>query len=183
MGLDTKIFYSINSFAGINDWIDAFIIFRAEYLPYFVIAGLFGFFGVTLFNHYRHLRKKNLEVVIFALISALVARFGIGEAIRFFINRPRPFSVLSNAHQLVAHDPSHSFPSGHALFYFALSAGVSFYYPKISILFFFAAFSISVGRIAAGLHWPSDIFAGAVLGVGTTLALRYLFLKYKKTEP
>ena len=180
MNLDISILYFLYSFTGINSFIDGVTVFRAEYLPYLV-----GFF-VALFplsavlKRYRPFLKKNVEMFIFSFGSALVSRFLLGEFIRFFYDRPRPFAVLSNIHPLISHEFGYAFPSGHALFFFALAAGVAYYYPRVSILFFLAAFSIGMARVSAGIHWPSDILAGAVLGVLTTLVVRFLFLRYRK---
>jgi len=118
-------------------------------------------------------------MVIFAFASAAVARLGVAEIIRFFYNRPRPFETLEGARQLIEHSGGGSFPSGHASLSFAVAAAVYFYYPKTSILFFFAALSIGVGRVAAGLHWPSDILGGAAVGILSAWLLEFLFKKFK----
>ena len=180
MNLDISILYFLYSFAGINSFIDGVIVFRAEYLPY-LVGFLVAVFPLSaVFKKYRPFLRKNIEMLIFSFGSALVSRFLLGEFIRFFYNRPRPFAVLSNIHPLVSHESGYSFPSGHALFFFALAAGIAYYYPRTSILFFLAAFSIGMARVSAGIHWPSDILAGAALGVLTTLAVRFLFLLYRK---
>ena len=106
-----------------------------------------------------------------ALVSAFVSRFVVTEIIRYFYNRPRPFEIVEGARKLMAHPLGSSFPSGHAALAFAVAATVSFYYPKSSILFFLAAICIGIGRVSAGIHWPSDILGGALVGVGTAYVL------------
>jgi undecaprenyl-diphosphatase len=60
---------------------------------------------------------------------------------------------------------SFSFPSGHATFYFSL-ATVAWYESKpMSAALFAAALLMGIARVAAGLHWPSDILAGAIIGI------------------
>lgn len=180
MNFDTSILYFLYSFTGKNSFIDGMIVFRAEYLPYLVGFLVVLFPLLAVLKRYRPFLRKNMEMVLFSFGSALIARFFIGELIRFFYDRPRPFVVLSNIHPLVLHESGYSFPSGHALFFFALAAGIAYYYPRTSILFFLAAFSIGMARVSVGIHWPSDILAGAALGVFTTLAVRFLFLRYRK---
>ena len=175
--LDIIILRWLNSWTGASIFFDWAIIFRATYLFYALVAALLLFTGLTFLPRFRAYRRKNFELVIFALISAIIARFGVTELIRFFYNRPRPFEALEGVHQLVNQAGGGSFPSGHAAFSFALAAAVAFYYPKTSVLFFLAAFSMGMGRIAAGVHWPSDILGGAIVGVLTALALQYILKK------
>lgn len=177
---DPTIFYWLNSWTAMYSWLDTLIIFHSEFLGYWLIGGVFTFLFAAIFKKYRYLREKNFELVAFSFAAALIARFGVGEIIRFLYNRPRPFEVLNDVHQLIFHEAGNAFPSGHALFFFALATGVSFYYPKTSILFFVGAILMSIARVQAGIHWPSDIIIGAILGIATTLIMRFLFLKCKK---
>ncbi len=170
--MDITLFRWMNSWAGISPFFDWAIRFRAEYLIYVVAGAVLLFYLATFFPRFRTYRAKNLRLVIFAFASALIARFGVAELIRLFYNRPRPFEALEGVSQLIPHSAGFAFPSGHATFAFALAAVVAYYYPKTSILFFLAALAIGFGRVAAGLHWPTDILAGAVVGVGTTLILK-----------
>ncbi len=68
-----------------------------------------------------------------------------------------------------------SFPSGHATFYFALATIVYFYNKKVGIWFFIVSFFIAVARVFVGVHWPSDILAGALLGILMGYILNWLF--------
>lgn len=173
--LDTTLFWWLNSWALWRPWMDALIVFRADPFGYLVLAALLAF-GIatlapfsTVFPGFRQFRRKNWEMAFTALTAALVARFGIAELIRFFYDRPRPFEAIEGVRQLVFRDGGGSFPSGHAVFYFAIAAVVSRYYPKTSILFFLAALNLSVARVQTGLHWPSDIVGGAVIGIAVGL--------------
>lgn len=157
---------------------DALIVFRVEYLPWIFIAGLSAFAIAAYFPKFSHLRKKNWEMIFLALIAGGVARLVVAETVRFFYDRPRPFEVLDGVKQLVWHDGGGAFPSGHAVFFFAAAAVVSRYYPKTGILFFLAALNLSLARVQAGLHWPSDILGGAVLGILVGIAAVALIRKY-----
>lgn len=177
--IDLKIFQWLNSWAGVQPLWDFAIVFRGEYLIWIFIGGILVFLLATFFKKFSHLRAKNAELALFALLSGLVARYGVTEIVRFLYSRPRPFEVL-NAVQLIQHSGGGSFPSGHASFAFAAAAVVAFYYPRTSIIFFLAAISIGIGRVAAGIHWPSDIAGGALVGIGTAWLLRFLVLKSLK---
>ncbi|MEK7108558.1 MAG: phosphatase PAP2 family protein [Patescibacteria group bacterium] len=183
--IDVAILWWANSWVFWRDWADTVIIFRAVFLGWWALAALlaFGVFTipplVSVFPSFRALRKKNWEMVAVSLSGALIARFGAVELIRFFYDRPRPFEVLTDIRQLLQHEAGGSFPSGHAAFYFAIAAVVSRYYPKTSLPFFGAAFSLSLSRVVAGLHWPTDILGGAIIGIAVGLLTHWLTKKYR----
>lgn len=175
--LDVAIFRWLNSWAFWQSWADAAIIFRAVFLGWWMLAGLLAFGALALLPRFSHLQRKNWQMICATLTGALLARFGVAEAIRYFYNRPRPFEVLADINQVLSHEPGSSFPSGHAAFFFAIAAGVSYYYPKTSILFYAAALSLSAARVVAGIHWPSDIVGGAFIGIAVGLLVHQLTVR------
>lgn len=164
--MEYLIFEKINGLAGKSICFDSLAVFFAEYLGYILIFILFLF----LLKNF----KKYRIMVIKALGTAIFARFVIVELIRFIWYRPRPF-IDHNVNLILEHPSTSSFPSGHATFYFALAAIVFLSLKKISppqkflrgigIFFLVAALIISFSRVYAGLHWPSDILAGAIVGI------------------
>src|SRR3989338_1988996 len=167
MKIDLYFFNLINGFAGRWTWLDYFGIFCAEYLGYVLL------FVLALFLLANW--KKSWKTVFFALAAGVVSRFIIGFLIRFLWFRPRPF-VVENFIPLIYQNPAEaSFPSGHALFYFAISAIIYLCNKKAGILFYIASFFIVISRVFAGVHWPSDILAGAILGILTGYILNWLF--------
>jgi undecaprenyl-diphosphatase len=58
-----------------------------------------------------------------------------------------------------------SFPSGHTMTAFSVALVVSYFYPGLEAPLFFMAISIAVSRVVLGMHFLSDVLAGAVLGV------------------
>ena len=143
------------------------IIFSAEYLGYTLLA----VFAALFF------RNHNKNFLFIPLISALVSRFVFTEIIRFFYFRPRPF-VEQGLTPLFEHDPTASFPSGHAAFFFALSAGVYSYNKKAGLLFFIGSFAIGFGRVLAGLHYSTDILGGLVIGVFSFWLVKFFYEKF-----
>lgn len=183
--LDLTLFRWLNSFAFANPSADAVITLFADKLAYLTVAGviLFGIFSLMpIFPRAVLARRKNFGMIVSALAAALIARFGVVALIRFFWDRGRPFEVLTNVHQLLNHDREGSFPSGHATFFFALATFVGFYYPRTSVAFFAAATAMSVSRVIAGVHWPSDIIAGALVGVLTSIVCRVLINRYRNEK-
>ncbi len=69
-----------------------------------------------------------------------------------------------------------SFPSGHTLSYFSLATVYSAKYHKLAIPLYGFGVMVGLSRIYLGEHYPSDVFAGAVLGIG----IGYLTLRLEK---
>ena len=159
MTLDTQLFYLLNNLAGQSQFFDSTVVFLASYFPYILIV---LFLAILLFSHY-HPKLEKLEILLTVGISSVVARFGVTELIRFFYHRPRPF--LDHAvNQLLTND-NWSFPSGHATFFFAVATAIYLYNKKWGIFFFIAAILMAVSRVIAGIHYPSDIIGGALIGI------------------
>lgn len=167
--MNNYLFWKIYSLSGRADWLDGLIVFLAEWLGYLMVFGLIMLF---LKN-----RTKYRDMALVALISAVVARGIFISIIRFFYEHPRPFMVFKNIKQLINHDITWSFPSGHATFYFALAAGVYLYNKKIGAIYLALAGLIGFARIVAGVHWPYDILGGIALGVATALLIKFLIKK------
>jgi membrane-associated phospholipid phosphatase len=168
MPLDTQITLYLNGFTGISPLFDGVILFLASYLP-FVLLGLF------LAYFFLHPAPKKAKYLPFGLtlVVALVARFGAVEAIRAVIHRPRPYVAHPEIHALFS-DASWSFPSGHATFFFALATWAYFFDKRLGVMLYAGATLVSLARVVAGVHYLSDVVAGALLGVGVAWLVRYL---------
>ena len=158
-------FRFINNLAGHGVWLDRFMIFAADQMGYLMILGV-------MFLAWKSSNKFKVLIITFG--SAIIARAVFVEFIRYFIYSPRPFAILENVNQLIAHEPTSSFPSGHASFFFALAMGVYLYNKKAGTAFLWLAALIGFARIFTGVHWPLDILAGAGLGVVTAILVNYL---------
>ncbi len=157
------IFQQINNLALKYLWLDEIAIFCAQYLGYILVGVLFVFLLKDFRKYYR--------VAGEALVSVILARLVIVEIIRFIWYQPRPF-VANQVNLLLPHVSSASFPSGHAAFFFALSTLIYFNNKKTGILLLSASFLIGISRIFCGLHWPSDILAGALIGIFSALVIK-----------
>lgn len=167
MYLDLVVFNSINGFANKWQWLDFLGIFFARYFEYVLLFCLILFLIRDFKQYWR--------MVAESLIAAIFVKFILVESIRKIRFRSRPF-IIDQVNLLIPYDlDKTSFPSGHASFYFALSTIIYGYNKKAGILFFAFSFLISIARIFVGVHWPSDILAGAVLGVLMGWILNKLF--------
>ncbi len=170
MNIDLYIFHLINGLAGRWAWLDYFGMFFAAYFEYILWLILF----ILLAINFRKYWKMFLE----AIIAAVFTRFVLVEIIRWLWFRPRPFVALNFAPLISYSAKEASFPSGHASFYFALSTIVYYYNKKVGIIFYIGSLLIVLARVFVGIHWPSDILAGAVLGILIGWILNKLFRKH-----
>jgi undecaprenyl-diphosphatase len=172
MSTDIAIFNFINGFAGKNSFLDQTAVFFAEYFQYLIVAGLLIFLLVNF--------RKNLPAVILAAASVFLSRVLFTETLRYFFFRLRPF-VQHQATLLVNQSPKEaSFPSGHATLFFALSAAVYYYNKKFGIILFVSSILISLARVFTGVHWPSDVLAGAAVGIFSGWLINKLFRNFIK---
>ena len=91
---------------------------------------------------------------------------GINFGVKLVVRRPRP--VLEGLPPLGAAPSSLSFPSAHATSSFACATAMTRIAPEAALLFILAA-AIAAGRPYLGMHYPSDVLAGALLGSGLGL--------------
>ncbi len=175
MTLDIQLFYLLNNLAGQSPFFDGVIVFLASYLPYLLIV---LFLALVFFSRYS--KREKLQILLVTGLSSIIARLGVTELIRFFYHHPRPFSVLP-VHQLLT-DSSWSFPSGHATFFFAMATALYLYNKKWGIGFFVATVFITVSRVIAGIHYPSDIVGGASIGIAVACVVFYFAHRNKNTE-
>lgn len=163
MDFDLVLFSAINNFAPHTLVVAYTARFFAEYYQYLLVAILLSFWIWPKKDQF-----KNRRMVLTALLSAVIARVLVKTFILLFYTRERPYVVLENANQLISvriSENLNSFPSGHAIFFFAMAAAVYFFNKKLGIFFFISAAIMGLARIFAGVHWPSDIIGGAILGI------------------
>ncbi len=81
--------------------------------------------------------------------------------------RQRPFEQCQDIRACLRVPDPFSFPSGHTLHAVAFGALLSAFYPAFAPLLAVFAMLVGVARVVLGLHYPSDVLAGAALGVLT----------------
>ncbi len=170
MQFDIILFQAIHGFAGKSALLDFLGIFFAEFLAYILIA-IFLFFLFLERNWKVRFYKFSL-----AALAIIFSRGIVTEACKAFYLRPRPPEALGIIPLITAPD-SASFPSGHAAVFFALAAALFFLRRPWGLWFFGAATLIGIARVFVGVHFPSDILGGAIVGVVSALVAEKILKK------
>jgi len=170
--LNQSIFTFIHHFAGRNIFLDDLGIFSAQYLPYLLVIAFF-----VLVWREESWRKK-LYVFCEGTIAVILARGIVTEVIRFFYHSVRPFAFY-NFTPLIS-ESGWSFPSGHMTWFFALSLAVWYANHKWGTWFLVLSTLIGIARIFAGVHWPTDIIGGAVIGLLAAWSVHWLLRNQRR---
>lgn len=124
--------------------------------------------------------KRKGRIVVLALVLAIAfADLFNHEVLKQFFERFRPCDPragLEGVRSLFGAKTSLSFPSNHAANITAAAVVVSYYYRKWIIPMTFIAVLICFTRVYVGVHYPSDVFAGAIVG-GAIAALVILVMQ------
>jgi len=104
------------------------------------------------------------RIILLASMNAAVMHC-LYPIIKRRYRRPRPFKVDPELPSLLATLDEHSFPSGHAMTLSAVLAPIVILWPSMTISGVLMAACLAWSRVATAHHYPSDVFAGAVLGI------------------
>lgn len=147
-------------------FVDGLIKFLAIHADKIIIACAVVFLAWTSLHHKHHPARFTRAMVregvdIFASVMiAWLAALGL----KIILQVPRPFLAGADIQPLFLYGGYDSLPSGHATVFFALATAIYLYHRKAGLFFYACAAIVSLARIAAGIHFPVDVFAGAVLG-------------------
>ena len=131
--------------------------------------------GMALAGYCKKDKELFRNACVTAIASALNA--GITNALKYSINRDRPFVTYPDiVKKSKAGTPS--FPSGHTSSAFATATSISLSYPKWYIIVpsYLYAGTVGYSRMELGVHYPSDVVAGALIGSGCA------YLTYKVNQ-
>jgi undecaprenyl-diphosphatase len=162
--VDWRIYHAINTFVARHDWLGhGFSVVEKWSVPLIAVATV----ALWLLARPGGDRKWKLAAVS-ALGSAALALL-VNRAIAAIWHRPRPFETHPSAHVWGSrsHDPS--FPSDHASAAFAIGFAVVLFDRVAGSIFLAAAVVVGVGRVVVGAHYPLDVLAGVLVGLGSAL--------------
>lgn len=108
--------------------------------------------------------------------TSVASTFVVTYAMKHLVDRERPYERFPGRVNPYSHESSPSFPSSHTATAFALATSLSIEYPKWYVIAPSALWACSVGvsRMNEGVHYPSDVVAGAAIGVGCAVLNVYV---------
>lgn len=128
-------------------------------------------YGIGYLKHHIDTKDKAIFVAEATLFAAITT-----TSLKYAINRERPFDKYPTSIDKASDAGSPSFPSGHTSAAFSTATSLSMAYPKWYVIVPAYAWASSVGysRMHLGVHYPSDVLAGAVIGAGTAYLTHYI---------
>ncbi len=166
--IDVQVFYFINKTLA-NPFTDFFMPFITEinhWKIFYVIMFLYLMIGGG--------RKGRIAAISILLLVAATDQLS-SNLIKHTIERIRPCNVLPGVHLLVGCTQSWSFPSSHAVNNFAGAVFLSHFYPKFKISFYIGAFLMAISRVFVGVHYPSDVLGGMIIGIAAGALFVYIW--------
>lgn len=178
-GLDLQLFDWING-AWSSDMLDAVLIpLRNKYvwipIYVFIVAFLLTNFG-----------RRGYYLVIFLIITVGLADFTSNTVFKKNFQRLRPCHALEDVNLKVRCGSGYSFTSNHAANHFALSTFLLLFvgrrYRPLQLLLLLWAASIAIAQVYVGVHYPTDVLAGGILGYLLARLTYYLYLRLERSR-
>ncbi len=161
---------------------DGFFRFLSDSEVYLVIGTPTVIAAAGLISH-----DKNTLRDAGVIMASAIMNVAVSNALKYTVNRERPFITYPDI--IRKSDPSGpSFPSGHTANAFATATSLSLTWPEWYVIIpsFAYAGTVAYSRMHLGVHYPSDVAAGAVIGAGCaylTYKVNKLLLKQRKIRP
>lgn len=165
--MDWSLLHTLNDFLFHHDAVEDPVLFYVNAAEALFAATLALVFLAARGERHAGWRRASVAAVLSAGLA-----LAIGQAIADVVDRVRPF--VADPHQVhifAAHAADASFPSDHATASFAIAVAIFLRKRGWGTFALAAAAVLSVGRVAVGYHFPSDVLAGAALGTAAALLL------------
>jgi 4-amino-4-deoxy-L-arabinose transferase-like glycosyltransferase/membrane-associated phospholipid phosphatase len=165
--LDIALFHFINGSLSdpFFDWLMPLMSGGGGVMRWFVPLALVLILAAICFG--------NARARLCALMVALVVALGdplVVNTIKHLIDRPRPCITLTNVIERLGCTTSGSMPSAHSANWFAMTMVMFLFYRRSLWFMLPLALTVSFSRVYNGVHYPSDVLAGVILGAGYAAA-------------
>jgi undecaprenyl-diphosphatase len=145
---------------------------RAAYLVARHLAKLYVTLLVVLLLGGRGAAGHRRREVALRMAAALPLTIGVVGLVGRLVERGRPFARRPDEAILVDHAPDRSFPSRHSACAAAMTTVALSTTPLFGLLMAVGTLGLALSRVYAGLHYPSDVIGGWIIGVGVGIIAR-----------
>lgn len=114
--------------------------------------------------------------LFFYLTGSLIIGQLFVHPVKWLVNRPRPCLALAETRVFRALNNNNSFPSGHTCAAITMALVLSRSFPHVALLLFAVAVMVGISRIYLGVHYPSDVLAGAGIGYFSFSIAPYIYI-------
>lgn len=120
----------------------------------------------ALISNDSKIHSVGVKCSVTLLISNIIA-----QILKFSVNRIRPFLKIENLNIKKIGIDKYSFPSGHTTAAFSMAVMFSLTFSSFSFVFIAVASLVGISRMYLGVHYPSDVIVGSLLGTVTSIIL------------
>lgn len=166
--MDEQVLHALNGLMMHHDDLRSFVVAYVVAAPYLICGAVLTMFVLG--------KRPTRRGAVTAGLSA-VAAVSAAQIITAVFDRARPFVADPLVQVFVHHGPDRSFPSDSATAAFAIATAILIYKPRLGWVMLALAVAWGIGRIAVGMHYPTDILAGVLLGAGVSVLLRTRFIR------
>ena len=138
--------------------------------------GIFWLILAAVLLLFKKTRKCGLTILLSMAISYLLGNMFLKNVIA----RPRPCTLDPTVPLLIPTPGEYSFPSGHTLHGFTAATAIFLHFKKPGIAALVLAALIAFSRMYLFVHFPTDILAGMILGIGVAVFVYMIIMKRNK---
>jgi undecaprenyl-diphosphatase len=165
--MDADVVHALNSLLVRHDGIEDPMTLYVAASELIFLLGIVLIFALSRGRRRVDLRRAATAAGVSAGLALLVA-----QVVARLVDRPRPFVAHPDqVHLFAKHAADPGFPSDHATAAFAIAVALLLRDRRLGIGALVLATVLAIGRVAIGVHYPTDVIGGAVLGAGCAAVL------------
>ncbi|MCU6603348.1 undecaprenyl-diphosphatase [Peribacillus frigoritolerans] len=171
--MNSNLFRMINNLGKQYTDLNPFFVFIAEYMIFFLVLAVLMF----LFS-----RNNKNRIMVFCAFIALVISEILAKIAGQFHSNYQPFAELPNVNKLVEKAVNNSFPSDHTIIFFSFCITFWLFKRGWGFLWGILAVLVGISRIWVGVHYPADVFVGAIISIVSAMIVYKIVLKLSLTK-